>query len=99
MQDYYDAKKEPKKKIGVDNLHLNALSQAPSDRNPARHLTVKVPLQSESSLKCDLHCLGPRISIAGYPCEWATTARFALGAARGFLIGNGIDALRKSSAF
>ncbi|KAH6621074.1 hypothetical protein B0J18DRAFT_431502 [Chaetomium sp. MPI-SDFR-AT-0129] len=53
----------------------------PRHRNPARHLTVKMPLQSEASLKCHLHCLGPRAAVAGYPCEWAATARFALGAA------------------
>ncbi|KAK4202632.1 Putative protein of unknown function [Podospora comata] len=39
-----------------------------------------MPLQSEASLKCHLHCLGPRRSIAGYPCEWVATARFTLGA-------------------
>ncbi|KAK4154275.1 hypothetical protein C8A00DRAFT_14590 [Chaetomidium leptoderma] len=44
-------------------------------------------LQSETSLKCHLHCLGPRAAIAGYPCEWVATARFVLGAAGGFLWG------------
>ncbi|KAK1508527.1 hypothetical protein CTAM01_02313, partial [Colletotrichum tamarilloi] len=63
------------------------LPQAPSDRNPARHATVKIPLQSETSLKCHLHCLGPHAAIAGYPCEWVATAAFALGAAEGFQCG------------
>ncbi|KAK4462420.1 hypothetical protein QBC42DRAFT_224969 [Cladorrhinum samala] len=45
-----------------------------------------MPLQSEASLKCHLHCLGPHAAIAGYPCEWVATARFALGAARGVLM-------------
>lgn len=67
------------------HLHLAALSQAPSDRYPARHLTVKMPLHSETCLKCHLHCLGPRAAIAGFPGEWVAAARFVLGAAGGFL--------------
>lgn len=46
-----------------------------------------MPLQSETSLKCYLHCLGPHAAIVGYPCEWVATARFVLGAAEGFLWG------------
>ncbi|KAK1707987.1 uncharacterized protein BDZ83DRAFT_592893 [Colletotrichum acutatum] len=48
-----------------------------------------MPLQSETSLKCHLHCLGPHAAIAGYPCEWVATAAFALGAAEGFQCGWG----------
>lgn len=67
--------------------HLAALSQAPSDRHPARHPTVEMSLHGETRLKCHLHCLGPRAAIAGFPCEWVATAGFALGAAGRFLWG------------
>lgn len=74
-----------KQKKGVD-IHISYPTlQTPSRRHPARHLTVKMPLRSETSLKCHLHCLGPRAAIAGYPCEWVATARFVLGAAGGIL--------------
>lgn len=32
----------------------------PAARNPARHATGEMPLQSEASLKCRLQCLGPQ---------------------------------------
>jgi hypothetical protein len=40
-------------------------------------------VQSESSLKGHLHCLGPQDSIVSYLHECATTAAFGLGAAKG----------------
>lgn len=69
------------------HLHLVRLTQAPSDRNPARHATVKVPLQSEASLKCHLHCLGPHAAslvtqASGRPPRhscWAPAGGFELG--------------------
>jgi hypothetical protein len=76
---------QQQKKKGVDIPISYPTLQTPSRRHPARHLTVKMPLRSETSLKCHLHCLGPRAAIAGYPCEWVATARFVLGAAGGIL--------------
>lgn len=75
----------PKKaKIEVGFFISNA---APTryDRNPVRHATVKMPLQSESSLKYHLQLLRAArgSSIVGFPYEWAATATFALGDALG----------------
>ncbi|KAL7788451.1 hypothetical protein V8C43DRAFT_287636 [Trichoderma afarasin] len=46
-----------KNSVGI--LRLTIPSHALRDRNPARHATGESPLQSETSLKCHLHCLGP----------------------------------------
>lgn len=78
-------RKEPQKKQKRSRRpHLIYLTQAPNDRNPVRHATVKMPLQSEASLKRHHHCLGPRAAIAGFPGEWVATAAFELGVIRGF---------------
>lgn len=75
-----DKKKKPKNDVGI--LRLAHPTHALRDRNPARHATGESPLQSETSLKCHLHCLGQHGKIAGYPCERAATAAFGLGVER-----------------
>lgn len=93
--------KKPKKckKNRSRHLHLNALSQTPSDRNPARHLTVKMPLQSGTSLKCHLHCLGPRAASRRLPVRVGDHRKVRAGRRWASRFGHGIETLRKSSAF
>ncbi|KAK3345186.1 hypothetical protein B0H65DRAFT_198509 [Neurospora tetraspora] len=97
---YHQAKKPKKcKKNRSRHLHLNALSQTPSDRNPARHLTVKMPLQSGTSLKCHLHCLGPRAASRRLPVRVGDHRKVRAGRRWASRFGHGIETLRKSSAF
>ncbi|KAL7787783.1 hypothetical protein V8C37DRAFT_261810 [Trichoderma ceciliae] len=59
----------PKKKnYSVGILRLAHPTHALRDRNPARHVTGESPLQSETSLKCHLHCLGPTKPTSQVAC-------------------------------
>jgi hypothetical protein len=85
-----------KKEVGVSNLSHSP--QAPRVRNPTRHATGEKSLQSETSLKDHLQLLKARTSIAGYPCEWAATAAFGLGAVGGDLNVDGAERRRQLRA-
>lgn len=54
----YSETKKKRTKNDVGLLRLAHPTHALRDRNPARHATGESSLQSETSLKCHLHCLG-----------------------------------------
>ena len=82
-----DKKDQKSDKKWSRHPHLAALPQTPSDRDPARHPTVKMSLQSESSLKGHLHCLGPRAASRRLPMRVGGHRGIRAGRRWGVLMG------------